>query len=57
MCQQCLDNLNKYFPDNMPWDKKMDVMWNFTAFPAGGPETIERQLKKYVTDLARQESK
>ena len=48
MCQQCYDNLNKLLPNEMSWDDKVNVLWNYTAFPAGGPETIERQLREFV---------
>ena len=48
MCQQCANNLIDLLPNDMPWDKRMDVLWNFTAFPAGSAKTVERQLKEYV---------
>jgi len=48
MCQQCVDNLETLLPDDMPWDAKMDVLWNHTAFPAGSADTVEKQLKEYL---------
>jgi len=47
MCEQCLKNLETLLPDNMPWDERVAVLWNNTAFPAGSADTIERQLKEY----------
>lgn len=57
MCQRCVNNLIDLLPNDWPWDKRMDVLWGFTAFPAGDADTVERQLKEYVTALDRQEQK
>ena len=55
MCQQCVNNLIDLLPNDMPWDARMDVLWNHTAFPAGGPDTIERQLQEYVLKQSEKE--
>ncbi len=51
MCQQCVNNLIDLLPDDMSWSERMDVLWNYTAFPAGSPETVERQLREYADNL------
>jgi len=47
MCQKCVDLLNEILPADMPWDDKVDVLWNHTAYPSAQPETIEGQLREY----------
>ena len=48
MCQQCVNNLIDLLPDDMSWSARMDVLWSYTAFPAGDADTVERQLKEYA---------
>jgi len=43
MCQQCVDVVNRHFPD-LAWDDKVDILWEFTSFPFGDVEEVERQL-------------
>jgi len=45
MCQQCLEACQRIYPD-LPEDKYHDLLMGATAFPAGGPATIERQLQE-----------
>ena len=43
MCQQCLDALNKHFP-NLPEEEAGDLLISQTAFPMGSAIQIERQI-------------
>lgn len=43
MCRECFDAVNEVFPDESE-DEKMDILWNFTAFPFGNPEQVRKQL-------------
>ncbi len=43
MCKQCSILMEKYYPD-MPMDERHELLMGATAFPFGGPETVEKQL-------------
>ncbi len=45
MCQKCVDLVKQYYPE-LPEDDYGDLLMSATAFPFGGPETVERQLKE-----------
>jgi len=50
MCDLCLAAFREYFPDGD--DELMEfVLWEKTAFPAGSPEQITRQIKEYAQEL------
>lgn len=51
MCQRCVDAVRKYYPQVSDEDMG-DFLMAATAFPAGGSDLIERQLKeaKEATD-------
>lgn len=44
MCQQCVDNVKKYFP-KLPKNKYGDLLMSATSFPMGDAKQIERQLR------------
>jgi len=46
MCEQCWNTVSKLFPEKSD-SERVDLLWNVTAFPAGNPETIARQLREY----------
>lgn len=45
MCETCVGALKKWWP-NATEEQGMVLLWNATAYPMGGPETIERQLRE-----------
>lgn len=45
MCQKCLEAVKKYYPHLTGEDVGL-LLWSATAYPMGGPEQIERQLKE-----------
>jgi hypothetical protein len=49
MCQQCVDIVKKYWPD-LPEDDYSALLMNGTAWPLGGPETIEPQVKRLAEE-------
>ena len=51
MCEKCVDAMERILPDTLDWEQKMNILWSWTAFPAGSPETIERQLTEHAERL------
>jgi len=52
MCTKCVEALDRHFPD-LSGKEQMDVLWEFTAFPAGSAETIERQLAEHAATVCQ----
>ncbi len=50
MCKQCVEAVDKYFPD-VDDDGKEYILWNETAFPHGGAEYVANQVKEYAESL------
>jgi len=46
MCRQCLYAVEALFPEKSD-QERVDILWNFTAFPAGSAETIVSQLEEH----------
>jgi len=44
MCQQCLDAVQKHWPDLTP-SEAHTLLWEATCFPFGRPEQIEAQVE------------
>ncbi len=53
MCQQCVNNLIDILPDAMPWSERMHILWEYTAYPMGDAETVERQIKEFADGMRR----
>lgn len=53
MCEHCMEALERHFPE-MSENEQIDILWNFTAFPAGSAETVDKQLAEHAA-LQRQE--
>ncbi len=45
MCQQCLNLIEKYYPD-LPEEHYATLLMNATAFPFCPPEYLEKQLQE-----------
>jgi hypothetical protein len=45
MCKQCVEMVEKYFPD-CPEKEYGDFLFSATAFPFGDWQTVERHLKE-----------
>jgi hypothetical protein len=41
MCQKCADLMKKYYP---LLDDYTDILMNYTSFPFGSPEQIEKEI-------------
>lgn len=45
MCKKCIALVKKFYPD-LPESDYGDLLMSATAFPFGGPEIIEEQLRE-----------
>jgi hypothetical protein len=52
MCQICADAVEKYL-SHLTKEEQMDVLWNFTAFPAGDGEYTAKQIQRYARNPKR----
>ena len=50
MCENCVEAVNDIFPD-LSETGQMDILWDWTAFPFGGPELIRQQLEDYAQEV------
>ena len=45
MCKECVHAVKKYFPFADDENEVGDILMSYTAFPFGGPEIVEPQVK------------
>ncbi len=50
MCKQCVEAVNDIFPE-LSEKEQMDILWDWTAFPAASPEHIKMQLESYAESM------
>ena len=43
MCRRCWELVSEHYP-HLSESERVDLLWGATAFPAGGPEYVEKQL-------------
>ena len=52
MCQQCLDAVNRYWPD-LSKEDCASLLWCCTAFPFADPDTVTRQVREMAEKSGR----